>query len=30
VFAATSELERKRKADESMADQIVALREMVL
>jgi hypothetical protein len=30
VFAATSELERKRKADESMADQIAALREMVL
>jgi hypothetical protein len=30
VFAATSELERKRKAEQSMADQIAALREMVL
>jgi hypothetical protein len=30
VFSATSALERKRKADESMADQIAALREMVL
>jgi hypothetical protein len=30
VFAATSELERKRKAEQSMADQIAALYEMVL
>jgi hypothetical protein len=30
VFAATRELERKRKAEQSMADQIAALREMVL
>ena len=30
VFASTSELERKRKAEQSMADQIAALREMVL
>jgi hypothetical protein len=27
VFASTSELERKRKAEQSLADQIVALRE---
>jgi hypothetical protein len=30
VFASSSELERKRKAEQSMADQIAALREMVL
>jgi hypothetical protein len=30
VFASSSELERKRKAEQSMADQISALREMVL
>jgi hypothetical protein len=30
VFAASSELERKRKAEQSLADQIAALREMVL
>ena len=30
VFATTSELERKRKAEQSMADQIAALRAMVL
>jgi hypothetical protein len=30
VFTASSELERKRKAEQSLADQIVALREMVL
>ena len=30
VFASSSELERKRKAEQSMVDQIVALREMVL
>jgi hypothetical protein len=30
VFASSSELERKRKAEQSTADQIAALREMVL
>jgi hypothetical protein len=30
VFAASSELERKRKAEQSLADQIIALREIVL
>lgn len=30
VFASSSELERKRKAEQSIADQIAALREMVL
>jgi hypothetical protein len=30
VFASPSELERKRKSEQSMADQIAALREMVL
>jgi predicted RNA-binding Zn ribbon-like protein len=30
VFTASSELERKRKAEQSLADQIVALREIVL
>ena len=30
VFASSSELERKRKAEQIMADQIAALREMVL
>ncbi|KAM0701564.1 hypothetical protein Q7P35_010472 [Cladosporium inversicolor] len=30
VFASSSELEQKRKAEQSMADQIAALREMVL
>jgi hypothetical protein len=30
VFAVTSELKRKRKAEQSMANQIVALRKMVL
>lgn len=30
VFASSSELERKRKAEQSMAEQIAALREMVL
>ena len=29
VFASTSELERKRKAEQSLVDQIVALREVV-
>ena len=29
VFASTSELERKRKAKQSLIDQIVALREVV-
>jgi hypothetical protein len=29
VFASTSELERKRKAEQSLANQIVALREVV-
>jgi hypothetical protein len=30
VFTSSSELERKRKAEQSMANQISALREMVL
>jgi predicted RNA-binding Zn ribbon-like protein len=30
VFASSSELERKRKAEQSIADQIAALREIVL
>jgi hypothetical protein len=30
IFASSSELERKRKPEQSMADQIAALREMVL
>jgi hypothetical protein len=30
VFAASSELERKRKAEQSIANQIRSLREMVI
>jgi hypothetical protein len=30
VFASSSELERKRKAEQSLADQVAALREMVI
>jgi hypothetical protein len=29
VFASTSELERKRKAEQSLVDQVITLREMV-
>jgi hypothetical protein len=29
VFASTSEVERKRKAEQSVADQVTALRELV-